>query len=114
MVTIGLRGHLIRVSDSRVVVGTRSVTLVLGSQLTCHYVQFDSDNAFGEKHELFSYRYNFSLSPYYLGVAPMEQKIVYSILLSPKCPLLEVGGKKSQITSNFLLQETVIETVIKT
>lgn len=78
MVTIGLRGHLIRVSDSRVVVGTRSVTLFLGSQLTCHSVQSDNDKAFGEKHELFSYRYNFSFSPYYLGVPPMEQKVAYS------------------------------------
>lgn len=109
MVTIGLRGHLIliRVSDPGVVVGTRSVTLFLGSQLTCHYIQFDSDNAFGEKHELFSYRYNFSFSPYYLGVAPMEQKIAYSILLSPKCPLLEVGGKnlKSPVTFCYKKQE---------
>lgn len=45
---------------------TQAVTLFLGLYLTCHYVQFDSDNAFGEKHELFLYHDNFSFSPYYL------------------------------------------------
>lgn len=44
----------------------------------------------------------------------MGQKITYSILLPSKFPVRDVEGKKkSQITSNLLLQETVEETVIE-
>lgn len=44
-------------------------------------------------------------------VAPMNQKIAYSILLSPKFPLLEVG-KTSPVTSDLLLQGRTVGTVI--
>lgn len=46
-------------------------------------------------------------------VSPMDQKVAYLILLSPKFPLLTVG-KKSQITSNLVLWRMIIERVIKT
>lgn len=67
---MGRRGDLVRVSGSTVVVGTQAVTLFLGLDFTCHSVQVDSDDAFGEKHELFSYHDHFSFSPYYLDWLP--------------------------------------------
>lgn len=91
------------------------MTLLPGLYLTYYFVQFDSGNALREKCELFLYHYHFSFSPYCQDlshVAPRDQKIASSILGSPQFPLLEVG-KKSGITTNLLLQGTIVETVIK-
>lgn len=53
---------------SKAVVGIGSVTLLLGLCLTYYDVQFDSDNAFGEKHELVLYLSNFGFSPWCLDL----------------------------------------------
>lgn len=65
-----------QVSASRAVVGMRSVTLCPGLYLTYYYVQFDSDNAFGEKRELFSY-----FSPHYLDLFPRIRRGLFSSLV---------------------------------
>lgn len=97
--------------------GNRVCGRVQGLYLTRYYVRFDSENALERNtHSFYATVISASLPVTWVCLLLLpwiDQNMADSILLAPKIPTVRSRGKKSQVTSNLLLQRTIVETITK-